>query len=167
MTLFSQEHYQTKPAGRVNVWHRKKARRTALQAIYQYFMTHEDLHAVEAQFRADSHVKRIDLNYFHFMLYGVVEKQEQLDKLLAPHITRDADMLDHIERIILYIAALEFMQREVPPKVIVNEAVDLAKHFAAEDSYKYINAVLNKLIFGKTFTAAVSDNSDKKTDNKS
>ena len=153
MSVFSEELPHKKLPARLNVWHRKKARRTALQALYQYFLTQEfltqeALHAIEAQFRADVHAKRMDPDYFHMLLHDVIAKQAELDQLLAPHITRDVDMLDQIEQIILYIAALEFLYQETPPKVIINEAVDLAKAFAAEDSYKYINAVLNKMIFG-------------------
>ena len=149
MALFSEEVLQKKSVVRLNVWHRKKARRTALQALYQYFLTREEIHLIAAQFQADTHIKRIDMDYFHVLFRGVVEKQQELDQLLAPHITRDADMLDQIEQIILYIAALEFLYKETPPKVIINEAVDLAKSFAAEDSYKYINAVLNNMLFGR------------------
>ena len=136
---------------KINVWHRKKARRIALQALYQYFMAQEDLYLIEAQFRANKHNKRVDLDYFQLLLRGVVEQHEKLDRLLAPHITRDADMLDQIEHIILYIAGLEVLHKEVPSKVIINEAVELAKSFAATDSYKYINAVLNKLVFGESY----------------
>ena len=136
---------------KINVWHRKKARRIALQALYQYFMTREDLNLIEAQFRANKHNKRVDLDYFQLLLRGVVEQHEALDRLLSPYITRDADMLDQIEHIILYIAGLEVLHKEVPSKVIINEAVELAKSFAATDSYKYINAVLNKLVFGESY----------------
>lgn len=124
---------------------RHGARRLLLQALYQWQLTHHDVDALEAQFVARPEYEGIDGEYFSALLREVIEDVASLDESLAAVGDRPVEQLDPVERAILWGALAEFMHHDdVPPKVIINEAVRLAKQFGAEDGHRYVNAVLDK-----------------------
>lgn len=125
---------------------RRKARSFALQAIYQWHMAGADLAKIEAEFRVDNDMSKVDLEYFHDILHGVPRELSSLDKVIAPQLDRSADELTPVELSILRLATFEMIHRiDVPYKVVINEAVELAKSFGATDGHKYVNGVVDKI----------------------
>ena len=125
---------------------RRKARHFGLQALYQWSMAGADLASIEAEFRVDNDFSYTDGEYFHDLLAGVTRDSEALDALFAPALDRKLDELDPIERNLLRMGVFELRDRiDVPYKVVINEAVALAKKFGASESHRYINGVLDKL----------------------
>ncbi len=125
---------------------RSRARRAALQAIYQWQMTAEALEIIAAQFREDESWKRIDEELFSALLNGVPANVSALDEHLQPILDRSVAQLDAVERAILRMGAFELTHREdIPWRVVINECVELAREFGAEQSHKYVNGVLDNL----------------------
>ena len=125
---------------------RHKARHYALQALYGWSITKNDLEDVEQYFLQEKSNAKFDVEYFHKLLYNIPVDLEKLDGLINPFLKRTLEELDLIELTILRIAAYEFQHNmEIPPKVIINEALILTKTFGAKDSYKFVNGVLDKL----------------------
>ncbi len=115
-----------------------------MQALYQWQITAQPIDEVERLFREDAQKIRADMAYFHDLVNGVAEHGDALDALLAPALDRPVKQIDPVERAILRIGAYELRDRpEVPYRVVINEAVDLAHTFGAEQSHRYVNAVLD------------------------
>ena len=124
---------------------RRKARHYGMQALYQWHMAGAALTDIEAEFRADYDFAHVDLEYFQALLHGVPACVDELDATFEPLLDRGIDDLDPIERTLLRMGTYELIERlDVPYKVVINEAVALAKKFGATDSHKYINGVLDK-----------------------
>jgi len=125
---------------------RRMARHYAMQALYQWQMAGASLNVIEAEFRVDNDMSNVDVEYFHGLLHGVPEHLSDLEELFAPFLVeRSLQELDPVTQALLRLATYEFKFRmDVPYKVIINEAVSLAKKFGAEDSHKFINGVLDK-----------------------
>lgn len=125
---------------------RSRARRRALQAIYAWEMGGAPMAAVIAQFRAEQDMEIADADYFEGLLRGVEAHRQMLDEGLAPHLDRDVEQVDPIERAALRVAAYELKFRpDVPYRVILNEAIECTKRFGAEHGHTYVNGVLDKL----------------------
>jgi len=126
---------------------RIKARRNTVQALYQYFLTEKDVADVIAEFESDEHtLAKTDVEYFKLLLRGTIKCNDELDELIADLIDRPVAELDAIERAILHIGCYELKYHlEIPWRVVVNESIELAKLFGAEESHKYINGILDKV----------------------
>ena len=125
---------------------RKKSRKFLLQAMYQWQLAKTPISKLENQFRTDFDMKKADIEYFHDLLHGICKQTDVLDKAIEPYLDRRVDELDPIELGIFRIAVYELTQRvDVPYKVVLNEAIELAKLFGATESHKYVNGVLDKL----------------------
>ncbi len=125
---------------------REKARRYAMQALYGWLMTNNKIKDVEAFYLKDRNPKNFDLAYFLDLLHAIPEKLAELDTELTTYLDRTYASLDPIELTILRIATYEFKYRnDVPLRVVIYEAIELAKLFGAEDSYKFINSVLDNM----------------------
>lgn len=131
----------------VNPFHaRRWSRRLALQAIYQWQMTGQDLQEIERQFYEDENVHKADVPYFRELLHGVPANLDELDAEIRVYLDRPMEAVDPVERALLRNACYELTHRlDVPYKVIINEAVDLAKKFGAEQSHRFVNGVLDKV----------------------
>lgn len=127
---------------------RTRARRACVQALYQWQMTGQSPAEIEDQFIAERIAAisgGIDFPYFKWMLHEVIREYQDLDEKYAAWIDRPPEQLDPIERVILRMGILEFTARpEVPMRVVIDEAIELAKLFGAEKSHRYINGVLDK-----------------------
>ncbi|KFX06542.1 MULTISPECIES: transcription antitermination factor NusB [Pectobacterium] len=124
---------------------RRRARECAVQALYSWQLSKNDIADVEHQFLSEQDVKDVDITYFRELLAGVATQAEKLDQLMAPFLSRQIDELGQVEKAILRLAMFELSKREdVPYKVAINEAIELAKIFGAEDSHKFVNGVLDK-----------------------
>ena len=125
---------------------RRKARHYGLQALYQWTLSGASPSDIEAEFRVDNDFRHTDGEYFSAVLRGVVYDVEGLELLLEPALDRKLDELDPIERNLLRLGTFELRDRiDVPYKVVISEAVALAKKFGATDSHRYINGVLDKV----------------------
>ena len=125
---------------------RRKARHFGLQALYQWTLSGADLADIEAEFRVDNDFRHTDGDYFTAVLKGVTADVDAIESLFAPALDRALDDLDPIERNLLRLGTFELRDRiDVPYKVVINEAVSLAKKFGATDSHRYINGVLDKV----------------------
>ena len=126
---------------------RHKARRFALQALYSWQVGGGEPHEIEAYYRVENDMRKTDVGYFHELLREVVARAAALDDGYALYLDRPVRELDPIERAILRIAVFELMHRvDVPPRVAINEGIELAKEFGAtDDSHKFVNGVLDKV----------------------
>ncbi|MEX1197743.1 MAG: transcription antitermination factor NusB [Pseudohongiellaceae bacterium] len=123
---------------------RHKARRMILQALYQWHMAGAPVADIQAEFLA-YYQGKIDRDYFREIFTGVVSQATRLDELMAPILDRDVGKLDPIERCLLRLGLYELSERvDVPYRVVINEAVELARVYGATDSHKYINSILDK-----------------------
>ena len=125
---------------------RRKARHFGLQALYQWTLSEASLVDIDAEFRVDNDFRHTDGEYFQALLRGVMEDVEALEALFSPLLDRALDDLDPIERNLLRMGTFELKERiDVPYKVVINEAVSLAKKFGATESHRYINGILDKV----------------------
>ena len=125
---------------------RKRARRAAVQALYQWSLTQHDIGTIERQFEEEHSGSKTDMEYFGELLHQVAARLDELEAAFTPYLDRPVDELGPVERAILRMATYELAHRlDVPYRVVINEAVDLAKIFGAQDSHKYINGVLDKV----------------------
>ena len=125
---------------------RIKARRSAVQALYQWHMTKNPMQEIITEFENEqARLKKADIDYFRELLTGTAKSSEELDEHLSPLLDRKLDELDPVERAILHIGLYELLTyQELPWRVVINESVELAKMFGAEQSHKFINGVLDK-----------------------
>ncbi|MCY3565414.1 MAG: transcription antitermination factor NusB [Gammaproteobacteria bacterium] len=122
---------------------RNRARRLALQALYQWIMSENDPREIAKQLREDAD-GRIDLDYFDQLFPAISESRSELQQHLEPVL--DGRRLDPVEQAVIWLGTFELAgQSDVPYRVVIDESVELAKVFGATDSYKYVNAVLDKL----------------------
>ncbi len=129
---------------KLNLSARRKARRYALQALYQWEISASEPAAIAAEFYAYQPMEKVDGEYFQTVLFAVPKMAEQLDALMEPHLGRPFKNLNPIEKTILRIGLFELTERpEIPYKVVINEALELAKTFGGSDSYKFANGALN------------------------
>jgi len=126
---------------------RRKARRLAIQAVYSWQLSNNSITDIEAEFLTENDVSKVDVEYFQDLLRGVAGNVSSLDAALSPFTDRPFADLDQIERAILRVSAYELKVRlDVPYKVVMNEAIELAKAFGADDSHRFVNGVLDKAI---------------------
>jgi len=125
---------------------KRRARKLALQALYQWLMSGTDLVEIEAQFRVANDMGKIDVEYFCRLLHGVPATISSLEDALTPFLDRPIDGLNPIELTVLRISAFElFNCPEIPYRVVLDESVSLTKEFGSQDGYRYVNGVLNNL----------------------
>ena len=124
---------------------RTRARRLAMQALYQWDLSGSNLSAIEVQFLEDEDFSKADKDYFHELLHQVPARLDEVEDAFTPYLDRPLKEIDPVERAVLRMASYELLARlEIPYKVIINESVNLTKKFGAEQAYKYINGVLDK-----------------------
>ncbi|MCR4554549.1 MAG: transcription antitermination factor NusB [Succinivibrionaceae bacterium] len=128
-------------------YERHNARQMALQAIYEWQMAKNDVETMIEQF-LESNKKKVDLDYFSYLVLGVTNHTKELDDKFSPYISnRTLDQLDQVDKAILRIACYELLfNKQLDYKIAINEAIELAKTYAAEDSHKFVNGVLDKIV---------------------
>ena len=125
---------------------RHKAREFALRALYQWQVTGQDVGDVVTQYLAGSDVRKFDVPYFQELVRGVPTHLDELDANLSPLLDRPVEQVDLVERAVLRLGAYELQHHtEIPFRVVINEAVELAKRYGAEQGHRYINGVLDRL----------------------
>lgn len=129
---------------------RKKARHLLVQALYQWQLSGSDIRAIEAEFYVDNNMSKVDTEFFQELLHSIPRKLDEVDGAYESYLDRKAKDLDPISQAILRVGAYELTFRiDVPYKVAINEAVNLAKKFGPTDAYKYINGILDKVATAK------------------
>jgi N utilization substance protein B len=125
---------------------RRRAREYALQGLYQWQVAGNTASDIRAHLAADSHFAKADAEYFGQLLAGTIAAADELKQEIAPALDRKVEELSPVERGILLLAAWELKHApEVPYRVVINEAIELAKEYGGTDGYKYVNGVLDKL----------------------
>ena len=125
---------------------RSNARRSAMQALYQWQMTGDNTGSIEIQFLVDMKARQVKIDDFKELLHGIPTHIAIIDETLSEFIDRSLKSLDEVERVILRLGTYELLKRpQVPVRIIINEAINLAKTYGAEQSHKYINSVLDKV----------------------
>lgn len=125
---------------------RSRARRGAVQALYQWQLGGGGSADIRTEFRERDGMNNVDWSYFDALVDGVIREVESLDSLLTPRLDRAVSSLDPVERAILRLAALELRDHpDVPFRVVINESIELARTFGAEQSHRYVNGVLDAL----------------------
>lgn len=131
-----------------------------MQAIYQWLMAGGEPEILRREFLAERAHSAIDAEYFGEILGTCIRDHEALDALLAPGLDRNASAVDPVEHAILLIGAAELRDRpELAVAVIINEAVELAKRFGAENGHRFVNAALDDLA-GRLRAADLSHRGD-------
>jgi len=124
---------------------RSRARRRALQAVYQWQMTGQDASDILLQFREAQDFSQVDDEFFEQILRGVASEASELDAALQPFLDRPMAEVDVMECVVLRIGTWELIHcPEVPYRVVLDEAVDLAHRFGSEQGHSFVNAVLDK-----------------------
>lgn len=126
---------------------RRRARHYAMQGLYQWHMAGASVNTIEAELRTDNDMSKVDVAYFHDLLHGVPKHLSEVEGVFAPHLQgRGAHELDPVTQALLRLGSYELKYRlDVPYKVVINEAVALAKKFGASDSHKFVNGVLDRV----------------------
>lgn len=129
---------------------RRKARRLAVQAVYSWQLSGNNIADVEHEFLTEQSLDGVDVAYFRELFSGVATKKTQLDELIIPHLERPIDEVSPVEKAIVRLATYELtFRKDVPYKVAINEAIELAKAFGADESHKFVNGLLDKLVARK------------------
>lgn len=132
---------------------RRKARELAVQGLYQRQLTGDAVETIEAQLREHEEFEKIDGAHFSAILRGAIKDVTNLESKLQPCLDRPMEDLSPVERAVLLVATYEFVHHlEIPYRVVINEAIELAKSFGGTDGYKYVNGVLDKLAISERAT---------------
>lgn len=125
---------------------RTNARKAAVQALYQWQMTGQNLSEIERQFLEEERLQDTQKSYFTELFHGVPKNLEAIDLALSEFVDRPVDSIDPVERAILRIGTYELTHRlDMPYRVVLNEGINLAKYFGADGSHRYINGILDKV----------------------
>ncbi len=129
---------------------RRRARELALQGLYQWLIAGRDAATIQAQPLDDGESLAVaDAAHYRELLNGAIDHAEELRARFAPHLDRAVGTLSPVEHAILLIATYELQHRlEIPYRVVINEAVELAKSFGGTDGFRYVNGVLDKVAAG-------------------
>ncbi len=125
---------------------RRHARQYALQAMYQWQLSHAPIKEIELDFLIHHIKHKTDLDYFKELIHQIPQEHTELDNQLIPFLSRPITELDPIELVILRLGAYELSKRlDIPYRVAINEALELTKRFGSVEGYKFVNGVLDQL----------------------
>jgi N utilization substance protein B len=124
---------------------RRRSREIALQGLYEWLLSGADVAVIDAHMREQEGFDKCDSAHFDALLHGCIAEASAIDAVLAKHVDRKTTELSPIEHGVLMIGAYELAHCvDIPYKVAINEAVELAKSFGGTDGHKYVNGVLDK-----------------------
>lgn len=137
---------EAQPAKGRNRSARRRSRELALQGLYQWLVSGNHPAAIEAQATEDDQLSGVDVAHYRELLNGAIDHADQLRDDFGPHLDRAVTALSPVEHAILLIGSYELQHRvEIPYRVVINEAVELAKNFGGTDGFRYVNGVLDKV----------------------
>lgn len=126
---------------------RQKARAAAVQVMFEWQFAANDIAVIKNRYLETLNPKKVDVAYFQDLVMGVVQHLEVIDEIIIPVLDRKFTELNQVEKAILRLAVYELKYHlEVPYKVVINEALELAKTFGSIEGYKYVNGVLDKIV---------------------
>jgi N utilization substance protein B len=118
----------------------------ALQALYEWLLTGHDAQTLCRQAAENKEGPKADQAHLEALVHGVIEHANDLHAGLQPFLDRPAESLSPVEHALLLIGGYELTQcPDIPYRVVINEAVELAKSYGGTDGHKYVNGVLDKL----------------------
>ena len=124
---------------------RRRAREIALQGLYEWLLSGADAGVIDAHMREQDEFDKCDSAHFDALLHGCIDEAATIDAVLAKYVDRKTSLLSPVEHGVLMIGAYELKHCiDIPYKVAINEAVELAKSFGGTDGHKYVNGVLDK-----------------------
>jgi N utilization substance protein B len=124
---------------------RRRSREFAVQGLYRWLLNGGDLADVQADLSELDGFDKCDRVHLDALLHGGIEQSASLDSVLARHVDRKTTLLSPVEHAVLMIGVYELQYCvDVPYRVAINEAVELAKSFGGTDGHKYVNGVLDK-----------------------
>ncbi len=124
---------------------RRRAREFALQGLYEWLLGGADAGVIDAHVREQEGFDKADTAHFDLLLHGTINEAAAIDAVLTAYIDRKTELLSPVEHAAMMIGAYELMHCiEIPYRVAINEAVELAKSFGGTDGHKYVNGVLDK-----------------------
>ena len=130
---------------------RSGSRQLLLQVLYQHQLNDDNFDVLLSQSKQTKEFARIDQEYFELLLKEILEDTDTLHKIALKFADRSIEKLDPVERAILWIGLCEFsFHKDTPPVVVINEAIELAKIFGAQDSFQFINGVLDSFLQEQT-----------------
>jgi transcription antitermination protein NusB len=125
---------------------RRRSREYAVQGLYQWLVASEDSGAIEAHIAETPGFERADRGHFQLLLHGAIRDIDELHAAITPFIDRRLEELSPVEHATLLVGSFELLKHpEIPYRVIINEAVELAKTFGGTDGFKYVNGVLDRV----------------------
>jgi N utilization substance protein B len=129
---------------------RRRSREFALQGLYEWLLSREtgaeQAGVIDAHIRETPGFDKADAEHFAALLHGTIREAPTLRAAIAPHLDRPIVELSPVEHAVLLIGAYELAHHvEIPYRVVINEAVEVAKSFGGTDGFKYVNGVLDKL----------------------
>jgi len=125
---------------------RRHARSLALQGLYGWLLAGGEAEVIGAQLLTAEHLAKVDVPFFREILGGTIGAAEELRQEFAPLVDRPVAALSPVEHALLLMGAYELKYRpEIPYRVAINEAIELAKSFGGTDGFRYVNGVLDKL----------------------
>ena len=125
---------------------RVRARRCAVQALYQWLLADQPPKEIINEFIADRELVNVDMEYFSLLINTIPERYEDLQGKIQPYLDREWAQIDPVEKCVLLVGAFELTScPEIPWKVVINEAVSLCKMFGSEEAHKYVNGVLDQV----------------------
>ncbi len=137
-----------KPASRAAALRsaRRRSRELAMQGLYQWLLSREDAGAIQAHLIDSPGYPKADAEHFEALLNGVLRSVDELHSSIRPYLDRPVDELSPVEHAVLLLGAFELASHpEIPYRVVINEAVELAKTFGGTDGFKYVNGVLDRV----------------------
>ena len=127
---------------------RRRSREVALQGLYEWLVSAAEAGVIDAHMREQEGFEGCDKVHFDTLLHGCIREAVELDALLGGHLDRKTEQLSPVEHAVLMIGAYELRHCvDIPYRVAINEAVELAKSFGGTDGHKYVNGVLDKTAF--------------------
>ncbi len=124
---------------------RRKSREAVLQGLYQWKLSGQDADLILSHFREEEGFSKLDAGFFDECLRGTIAESVKLQASLQPHLDRPFPELSPVEASLLLLGAFELLHHpDIPYRVVINEAVELAKRYGGTDGYKYVNGVLDK-----------------------
>ena len=125
---------------------RSRARRYAVQALYEWQVSGNSPKEIEQQFLIEHQTRKFDRPYFHELLSGVADTVEELDAKISPLSDRPFNEVDIVEKSILRLGCFELLNRiDIPYRVVINESIELTKTFGADQAHKFVNGTMDKL----------------------
>lgn len=124
---------------------RRRSREIALQGLYEWLVSGAEANVIDAHMHEQEGFEKCDAAHFDALLHGCIAEASAIDEVLTRHVDRKTSLLSPIEHGVLMIGVYELTHCiEIPYKVAINEAVELAKSFGGTDGHKYVNGVLDK-----------------------